>query len=491
MCIPGREGPEFRRNTRPLPGHRGPPRHGFTHVTSPVWRPPAAPARLATMSTPSTLSISEHRARTTDPDAPGGGAGPRIAGSGRQLRRVRRRLGDLHTVVYDRRGYQGSRQALPAQHHAGRPRGRPPGRRGRSPVRGRRAQLRRRHRARRGARGRNSPILAVAAYEPPMPWLAVWPQPGPAPARRRGETRRTEDRRQRRPSASSDAWWATAHGTGCRRTGKRSRWADGPALAAELAAIRLDHPPFDVTSLGVPAVVRSGRRLGRPAPGRGGMAGRAHTRRRALRDRRRQPRRPPHPSRRIRRPGPRRAGPGRPTHRSHHYEHPRHRVLRSHRHRTHRAAVESDGHTVTRLVRGDASRRSAGTDVGWDPDAGTIEPVRLERIGTVRRRGAPGRGGHRRPAVVPGPQAGDPREPDRVPPALLVDTLAGPVPPPARAGQRVGRRLLRRPGRRGADRGRRRRGRTSWPRSARPGRRRRRRPPTPASGPSTCGPASC
>jgi pimeloyl-ACP methyl ester carboxylesterase len=39
---------------------------------------------------------------------------------------------------------------------------------------------------------------------------------------------------------------------------KDARRADGPALAAELAAIRVTEPPFDVTALAVPAVFGRG-----------------------------------------------------------------------------------------------------------------------------------------------------------------------------------------------------------------------------------------
>ncbi len=39
---------------------------------------------------------------------------------------------------------------------------------------------------------------------------------------------------------------------------KAARRADGPALAAELAAIRVAHPPFDVSDLRIPVVYGRG-----------------------------------------------------------------------------------------------------------------------------------------------------------------------------------------------------------------------------------------
>ena len=47
------------------------------------------------------------------------------------------------------------------------------------------------------------------------------------------------------------------------------------------------------------------------------------------------------------------------------------------------ARLESDGHTVSRLVRGGQPAGAPGPNVGWDPDAGTIDTGALERMGTV------------------------------------------------------------------------------------------------------------
>ena len=65
--------------------------------------------------------------------------------------RVLRRLDDLHTVVYDRRGYHRSRPALPLERWPRGPHRRPPGCHRRPAGGGRRAQLRRGRRAGGGA----------------------------------------------------------------------------------------------------------------------------------------------------------------------------------------------------------------------------------------------------------------------------------------------------------------------------------------------------
>ena len=104
--------------------------------------------------------------------------------------RVLRRLDDLHTVVYDRRGYHGSRHALPINTTLdghiddllevidGRP----------SVVVGHSyggavtlgAALR---------DTRDGPIRGIGVYEPPMPWLDLWPA---RPRRPNGDQDRSE-----------------------------------------------------------------------------------------------------------------------------------------------------------------------------------------------------------------------------------------------------------------------------------------------------------
>jgi pimeloyl-ACP methyl ester carboxylesterase len=203
------------------------------------------------------LSLTEHLA--DDPGRPG----PLVvlvhgsldrAGS---FARVTRRLGEFHTVAYDRRGYHRSRaEGLvhdTIEGHVddlltvidGRP----------SVVVGHSlggiitlaAALR---------PDGPGPILAVAAYESPLPWLGPW-------ANRNGV-------RPTRPSAVSDedpgdvaerffrrmvgdtAWDRLPDAT------RAARRADGAALAAELAAVRVDEPLFDPARLSVPAVFGRG-----------------------------------------------------------------------------------------------------------------------------------------------------------------------------------------------------------------------------------------
>ncbi len=174
--------------------------------------------------------------------------------------RVARRLGDLHTVAYDRRGYHRSREAVPLHDtldgHVddllsvvdGRP----------AVVVGHSyggdvaiaAALR---------PGSPSPILAVAAYEPPMPWLDVYrsaPDASPGPP----VTTDADDPEAAAQAAErffrrmvGDASWDRLP-----ESEKAARRADGPALAAELRAIRLGEAPFDVGRLSVPVTYGRG-----------------------------------------------------------------------------------------------------------------------------------------------------------------------------------------------------------------------------------------
>ncbi len=176
--------------------------------------------------------------------------------------RVLRRLGDLHTVVYDRRGYHHSRAALPVNTSfdghvddllevIG----------GRSVVvvghsyggdiaLG--AALR---------HGTGGSIGCVAAYEPPMPWLDLWPRraapptadqsPSATGAQPVDEDGQAAERFFRRMVGDS-AWDRLPE------TGKAERRADGAALAAELKAIRLTHAPFDVSAMTIPSIFARG-----------------------------------------------------------------------------------------------------------------------------------------------------------------------------------------------------------------------------------------
>jgi pimeloyl-ACP methyl ester carboxylesterase len=169
--------------------------------------------------------------------------------------RVVRRLGDLHTVVFDRRGYHRSRDALPLPTSLegqiddllkvidGRPAvaiGHSYG--GTIAI---------------GAALRRDPansIISLAAYEPPLPWLELWTRDGT----RRGEPMRNdpdfEAERFFRRIVGDSAWDRLPPAA------QAERRADGPALVAELNAIRVSDPQFDVSDMRIPAVFGRGGR---------------------------------------------------------------------------------------------------------------------------------------------------------------------------------------------------------------------------------------
>jgi len=205
----------------------------------------------------SRLALTEHL-----PDDPAT-AGPLVvlvhgsldrAGS---FARVTRRLRDLHTVAYDRHGYHRSRSDLPVHGSLdghiddlldvvdGRPAVVVGHSYGGTLALG--AALR---------PGGPGSILAVAAYEPPLPWLGDWAtrggtRGGPAPAPADDDPGMVAERFFRR-MVGDTAWDRLPEAT------KEARRADGTALAAELAAIRIQEPPFDIPSLAVPAVFGRG-----------------------------------------------------------------------------------------------------------------------------------------------------------------------------------------------------------------------------------------
>ncbi len=171
--------------------------------------------------------------------------------------RVTRRLSDLHTVAYDRQGYHRSRNGLPAHttldghiddlltviddrpavvvgHSYG-------------------GTLALGAALRPSGRGL---ILSVAAYEPPMPWLGSWATRGGTRTGRSSAVvdQGPEDAAEHffRRMVGDSAWDRLPERT------KEARRADGEALAAELAAIRVDDPPFDISSLSVPSVFGRG-----------------------------------------------------------------------------------------------------------------------------------------------------------------------------------------------------------------------------------------
>ena len=169
--------------------------------------------------------------------------------------RTMRRLDDLHTVAYDRRGYHRSRHLTPVHDtldgHIDDVLAVIDGRRtvlvghsyGGAIALG--ATLR---------SGGPGPILAVAAFEPPMPWLGSW-----ANRPRTATTHRPDEKDPAlmaehffRRMVGESAWDRLPEGT------KQARRDDGPALAAEFAAIRTTEPPFDVSALAVPAVFGQG-----------------------------------------------------------------------------------------------------------------------------------------------------------------------------------------------------------------------------------------
>jgi len=212
------------------------------------------------MSPTPSLAITEHRPDGVQADAPlvvlVHGSLDRSA----SFTRVLRRLDDLHTVVYDRRGYHHSRQALPLNATldghvddlleviGGRP----------AVVLGHsyggdialRAVLR---------DGGPSTILSVAAYEPPMPWLAGYRRSAPAAGATPTATgpggphdAGAAAERFFRRMVGDAAWERLPEHT------KAARRADGPALEAELRAIRVPDAPFDVSRLTIPATFGRG-----------------------------------------------------------------------------------------------------------------------------------------------------------------------------------------------------------------------------------------
>ena len=203
------------------------------------------------------LAITEHL-----PDHPDGSGGLVVLVHGSLDRagsfaRVTRRLGDLHTVAYDRQGYHRSRNDRPVHTSLDghiddllavvddRPAVVIGHSYGGTLALG--AALR---------PGGPGSILAVAAYEPPLPWLGSWATRGGTRSGR-SPTPVDEDpgeaaERFFRRMVGDSAWDRLPDLT------KAARRADGPALAAELAAIRVDEPPFDILSLAVPAVFGRG-----------------------------------------------------------------------------------------------------------------------------------------------------------------------------------------------------------------------------------------
>jgi pimeloyl-ACP methyl ester carboxylesterase len=184
------------------------------------------------------------------------------------FQRVMRRLSDLTTVAYDRRGYQRSREA------------------GVVDMGGHMADLlditawvRRRAEGPVVAIGHSlggdvvvgaavaepRAFDAIGAFEPPMPWLG-FRRSEPGDDRPRQWTPMAED-----PGVEAEHFFSRmVSGSAWERLsedGKATRRADGPALVADMISMR-GPAPFDVMALAVPAVFGMGG-LGAPHHRRG------------------------------------------------------------------------------------------------------------------------------------------------------------------------------------------------------------------------------
>jgi pimeloyl-ACP methyl ester carboxylesterase len=183
------------------------------------------------------------------------------------FRRVMRRLPELHIVAYDRRGYQGSRPAgvVGLDGHV-------------ADLAGILTEVRARGPRTVAVIGHSvggdvaigtalaEPLLcdSLGAFEPPMPWLG-FRRTRPGDDRPRDWTPLAEDPAEEverffSRMVSPPAWRRLSD------EGRAGRRADGPALVADLLALRGD-PPFEVMDLSVPVLF-----------GRGGPASEPHHR---------------------------------------------------------------------------------------------------------------------------------------------------------------------------------------------------------------------
>ncbi len=166
--------------------------------------------------------------------------------------RVMRRLEDLHVLAYDRRGYHRSRDVRPVatslgEHVADLL----------ELVDGRRCVVIGHSYGGDVAIGAaiESPesVVGLAAYEPPLPWLEWWPRHGGRSALEGMDPSDFAEGFFRR-MVGDESWERMAEGD------RDERRADGPALLAELAAIRDTRPQFDPNEIRVPAVFGRGSR---------------------------------------------------------------------------------------------------------------------------------------------------------------------------------------------------------------------------------------
>ncbi len=207
----------------------------------------------AATSLPVGFHVLEHRPRHGNPTA----ALPRVIlvhGSldrASSFARVVRRLDDLEVVTYDRRGYAGSRSVSPPALDLDRHVDDLLALVGTGPAvvvghsLGGDVALG-------AAIEAPGPVTAVGAFEPPMPWLDWWPRRGRAGLAGLDPAEYAESFFRR--MVGPDSWDRLPEAF------RAARRADGPALLAELMAIRGEDPPFDLGRLRVPAVFGFGSR---------------------------------------------------------------------------------------------------------------------------------------------------------------------------------------------------------------------------------------
>jgi pimeloyl-ACP methyl ester carboxylesterase len=107
-----------------------------------------------------------------------------------------------------------------------------------------------------GAALRNQPastIGALAAFEPPLPWLPISGNQASA-ARKYDDDPAVVSEQFFRRVVGNSAWDRLSDAA------KEERRLDGPALAAEMQSIRGKEPPFDPSQLAIPTVFGRGDR---------------------------------------------------------------------------------------------------------------------------------------------------------------------------------------------------------------------------------------
>jgi len=163
--------------------------------------------------------------------------------------RTARRLEDLLVVVYDRRGYARSRAVHPVATDIDTMVSDLLG-----VIHGREVVVVGHSFggliALRGAEFEPDLIRAVGAFEPPLPWFEWWPN------RNRSSIATTD------PQEFAVGFYERMVGEGSwerlNENGKQERHADGPALVAELAAIRTGYPLVNLEQIQVPVVAGRG-----------------------------------------------------------------------------------------------------------------------------------------------------------------------------------------------------------------------------------------